>query len=483
VDTNWMTTLAKHYAGARSRYPDAPLLLLFDIDGTILDSRYLVLYLFQTYDLQHETRYFRDLTLADVELHERAVGEYISHLSIPPEEQIRILDWFRNYRWSRGAILESHRPYQGVLEVIRWFQLQPNTFIGLNTGRPEEARQETLRSLNELGKEWRVKFDDSLLFMNPDVENTRTAAAKVMGVRHFQHAGYRVITLIDNEPSNLEAVATIDPGQEILLLHADTIFHSKRESLPDHAVPGVDYSLKTLLARNRFELQLPRHIEFVWHGLSDRRRIERFTQSDVRWGECNVRMDRLSRRLVVRSTSLADRPLRADEEVLLADDLLSLFLKTDKGLKLDLKMGGELLDLLLERIEQHDFPNERLWIHGRVERIEPSGFQRLSSALPGAIVQCPIDFLTPLVLAAPDVARDILDRIASWGVNRVSVSWQTPRIRWMIEKLDAWGFEINIHGAPDLEAFLQAAVLLPRSISARFGREFDMDTQHRSATS
>ena len=53
----------------------------------------------------------------------------------------------------------------------------------------------------------------------------------------------------------------------------------------------------------------------------------------------------------------------------------------------------------------------------------------------------------------------------------------------MIEKLDAWGFEINIHGAPDLEAFLQAALLLPRSISARFGRAFDLETQHRSTSS
>lgn len=468
MNSNWMTTLANHYARARLQHPDDPLLLLFDIDGTILDSRYLLLYLFQTYDLEHETRYFRDLTLADIEIHERAVGEYISRMAIDPEEQARIVKWFRDHRWSHGAVLESHRPYQGVLEVIRWFQLQPNTFVGLNTGRPEQARQETLRSLNELGKEWRVSFEDDLLYMNPADGETRTATAKVSGVRHFQNEGYRVITMIDNEPSNLEAIAAIDPEREILLLHADTIFHSKRESLPARAVTGVDYSLRTLLARDRFELQLPRHIEFVWHGLSDRRTIDRFNRSAIRWGECNVRLDRLSRRVVVRAMSLADLPLRADEEILLLDELLSLFLSTGKRLKLDLKMGGELLDLVLERIREHRFPNERVWIHGRLERIEPAGFRRLSQALPGAIVQCPIDFLTPLVLAAPDLARRILERIKGWGVTRVSVSWQTPRIRQMIEQLDAWGFEINIHGALDLEAFLQAALLLPRSISARF---------------
>ena len=45
-------------------------------------------------------------------------------------------------------MLAAHRPYRGVLEVIRWFQLQPATFVGLNTGRPEQLRDETLRSLN-----------------------------------------------------------------------------------------------------------------------------------------------------------------------------------------------------------------------------------------------------------------------------------------------------------------------------------------------
>ncbi len=482
MTANWMTALARHYAQARAQHPDDSLLLLFDIDGTILDSRYSLLYLFQTYDLEHGTRYFRNFTLADVEMHERDVGDYVSRRAILPHEQARIVEWFRNHRWSRGAVLESHRPYQGVLEVIRWFQLQPSTFIGLNTGRPESAREETLRSLNELGKEWRVAFDNALLFMNPDDGKTCTAAAKVLGVRRFQNAGYRVITMIDNEPSNLEAIEAIDPAGDILLLHADTIFHSKRDVLPDRAVPGVDYSLRTLLARDQFELQLPRHIEFVWHGLSDRKMVDRFSRSAVRWGECNVRLDRLSRRLVVRSSSLADLPIRADEEILLLDDLLTRFSPTAKGLKLDLKMGGELLDLVLSRIDEHRFPHQQLWFHGRLERLEPSGFRRLSRALPGAIIQCPLDFLTPLVVAAPDIARGILDRITSWGVTRVSVSWQTPRIRRMIEQLDAWGFAIHIHGAPDLEAFLQAALLLPHSISARFELELGPD-EHPLAAS
>jgi hypothetical protein len=43
------------------------------------------------------------------------------------------------------------RPYPGALEVIRWFQLQESTFLGLNTSRPERLRADTLHSLNALG--------------------------------------------------------------------------------------------------------------------------------------------------------------------------------------------------------------------------------------------------------------------------------------------------------------------------------------------
>ena len=61
-----------------------------------------------------------------------------------------------------GLLPHSH----GVLEVIRWFQLQPKTYVGLNTGRPESIRADTLRSLNKLGKEYRVQFSDELLHKN-----------------------------------------------------------------------------------------------------------------------------------------------------------------------------------------------------------------------------------------------------------------------------------------------------------------------------
>jgi hypothetical protein len=37
-----------------------------------------------------------------------------------------------------------------------------------------------------------------------------------------------------------------------------------------------------------------------------------------------------------------------------------------------------------------------------------------------------------------------------------------------MDRMDAWGYEVNIYNLPDLEAFLQALVLLPRSITSDF---------------
>ena len=55
-----------------------------------------------------------------------------------------------------------------------------------------------------------------------------------------------------------------------------------------------------------------------------------------------------------------------------------------------------------------------------------------------------------------------------WGVNRFSLSWLTPEKRRLFDQMNQWGFEVNIYDVPDLEAFLQATLLLPRSITSDF---------------
>jgi hypothetical protein len=219
-----MWELAVHYERMRRAYPDHELCIVFDIDGTILDARYLVAHALLAYDQQHATGYFHGLRSEDVTVHENRIDRFLEDLALPAPVRADVLAWYAKHLWSPEAVLAANQPYQGVLGVIRWFQLQPATCTALNTGRPEEIRDLTLRSLNALGKASRVRFRSDLLWMNPYGWGQRVADSKVACIRWLQERGLRVVAVVDNEPAIIQAMAAADQTHEILFLHADTSF-------------------------------------------------------------------------------------------------------------------------------------------------------------------------------------------------------------------------------------------------------------------
>ena len=148
-------------------YPSDRLIVVFDIDDTILDLRHMILHVLSAFDVRHETRYFRDLSIRDIGASEFEVHRMMAEFGIPVLEQQKVIEWFAKHSWSKPVIRDSHRPFPGAMEVIRWLQSRKKTFVGLNTGRPETMRQETLQSLNRIGRPLDVVFHDHLLFMNP----------------------------------------------------------------------------------------------------------------------------------------------------------------------------------------------------------------------------------------------------------------------------------------------------------------------------
>jgi len=64
---NWMRALGRRFEEAQNEPSDSPRLLLFDIDGTILDTRYKILQLLRDYDRIHGTRLFEFLTVEDID--------------------------------------------------------------------------------------------------------------------------------------------------------------------------------------------------------------------------------------------------------------------------------------------------------------------------------------------------------------------------------------------------------------------------------
>jgi hypothetical protein len=460
----WMNQLARHYEAARRFFPEDRLMILFDIDGTVLDTRHMILHALRSFDRHHGAKLFTGLSLSDITMHETVLRKWLQEFGIEADHIDAVMAWYERHCWSGNAVLEAHRPYAGVMEVIRWFQMQPGTFVGLNTGRPELLRKSTLRALNEIAREYKVHFSNDLLFMNRNGWDGDIVQSKVEGVIHFQRAGYRLFAFVDNEPENLGAVARLDPQKTILLLHANTIFKSKRNKIPKGCLSGRKYDITALIDEDR----LPRHIQFVWHGVNDRANLRQFLASDIQWAECDVRFDPAGEKVILRDDSFSVTPYRDGEPTLALADALGPLKQGGRSVKIDIKENGRLINEVLALLWEQGFSDPQVWFNGRMEVLGRDGFAQMAATFPEAVVQCPIDDMIPLILSMPARALSILDTFRDCGVNRFSVSWKSPHLRPVLDKMDRWGFETNIYNVPDLEAFLRAVLLAPRSITSDF---------------
>jgi hypothetical protein len=271
-----------------------------------------------------------------------------------------------------------------------------------------------------------------------------------------------VVAVVDNEPAIIQAMAAADQTHEILFLHADTIFESQRVVTP-RTVRGTTYDLAGLVS----EEELRRRVQFVWHGVNDEANLRQFLASGVGWAECDIRRDPLDR-LVLRHDSFEETPWHRAEHPFRLEACLQALGEQDRSVALDLKEGGEVIDRVLSVVAAMGIDDGRLWFNGSIEVLCEGGIRRLAEAHPGATISVPVDFLGPLLLAAPALAGEVLEALRSWGVNRWSLDWRTPGIRELMDRLEERGWEVNVYGVPDLEAFLDASLLLPRSVTADF---------------
>lgn len=437
--THWLARLATHYTTMRCRYPDDELMVIFDIDGTLLDLRHMMLYLLRRYDREHGTAYFRELTLDAIDVHENVIDEFLTRLGLPAAARAEVEAWYLARYWSSETIASSHYAFDGVMDVIRWFQLQPQTTVCLNTGRQEVLRAATLESLNRLGQTQGVRFTNDLLYMRPDDWEEGVAAYKLVGLEDCRRRGYRVVAFVDNEPNNLATIAAADPDREILLLHADTIFLSPLTLLPEGVAQGDRYALDALVT----QAMLPPALELVWHGVNDEINLRQFLSSTIRWAELDVNLDPTGEQLILRHDTFAERPCTEGESWLRLSDAVAALAKWDKALKLDFKIGGLWIEQALTQVEHYAFPAERLWFNGDLRILDKSWQRTLAARYPGAVIQAPVGFLRQWV-DQPERLRTEVARLADDGLNRFSLNWRQAETRRLSEQLLAWGYQVNL---------------------------------------
>jgi hypothetical protein len=178
-------------------------------------------------------------------------------------------------------------------------------------------------------------------------------------------AGYRIVAVVDNEPAMIRAMADADETGEILFLHANTVFASRREPTPRTA-SGSGYGLSGLID----EAEVGRRVTLVWHGVNDRHNLRQFVASEVRWAELDVRRDPVGR-LVLRHDSFFDSPWTRDEELASLRDYHEVLRWNVRSVKLDLKEGGAVVDEVLEAVAGFGFADEELWFNGSVQTLGP----------------------------------------------------------------------------------------------------------------
>jgi hypothetical protein len=80
---NWILELARHYGHVRSAHPTDRLLVVFEIDGPVVDQRHIVRRRLLDYDRVHGTTHFSDVEPAEVDVDAGNLERFITRQGLP----------------------------------------------------------------------------------------------------------------------------------------------------------------------------------------------------------------------------------------------------------------------------------------------------------------------------------------------------------------------------------------------------------------
>src|SRR6266545_7416614 len=110
---DWMRALASHYAAVRDRYPLDELAVVFDIDGTILDLRHLMVHVLLAYDRERGTDLFHGLVAEAVTAPENQVEALLVRLGVREEDRDDVAAFYRLHLWDEDGVVAASAPFRG----------------------------------------------------------------------------------------------------------------------------------------------------------------------------------------------------------------------------------------------------------------------------------------------------------------------------------------------------------------------------------
>ena len=96
-------------------------------------------------------------------------------------------------------------------------------------------------------------------------------------------------------------------------------------------------------------------------------------------------------------------------------------------------------------VSRSSIPDEDLWFNAAPEAVGGRrGFERFRDTRPGARRSVPLDTLASWLQVMPRPALAMLDDTRSWGVDRLSISVQTPTFQEVVRLVAREGWPTNV---------------------------------------
>ncbi len=437
----WLRALAEHVTRQRKLHPDVALLVLVDVDGTLLDLRQGVQGLLADLDRHQPGSGLADLPLERVPNDERSLRALFEAHAVDRAERERLLVAFERLCWSPEAVSANRQPFLGVLEMLRWLRMQPGVFVALNSSRPESRREETVQALRTLSRHFGLRFSEDLVFLRSGQRDPQHPhQSKVDGVEHYRRMGYRVVAVLDDDSEALAAIGTQSSSPDLLLVQAGDL----AAALPAPVDEGRSAS--------------DHPAAICWRGPMAGPHFERFlgTCAPAAW-------------VPVRRGPAGEVEVLSETGQPVFEDLLGSFAQCGKGLWLEFKEGGSVLSRVVHTLARSGFPTDQMVFVASPEKLGETGFQRLAEACPDAIRAAHGHFLSTLAEVAPDLARESLARLRGWGVQRIVVAYDDPHREALVRLVREADLELALDAGAGLMPYLASTGCLPEAVISDFG--------------
>jgi len=454
--THWLARLTAHVERQRRRHRTAELAVLIDVDGTLLDLRPGLLARLLAWDARHGATTFAGLRADDVVPNEAGLRRLFDQRGLDYAAREELLVDCERFCWSPEAVIGAHQPCLGMLEVLRWMQMQPGVYVVLNSSRAEERRDETLQALRTLCRHYGMGLAADRLHLDASGRDASgrggsrrgwgrdPVEAKLAGIEHFRERGFVPVAVVDDDE---RAVAEIERrlGDRDVLCLAGTPFERDADAVGEFVEDGA----------------APRPVSVVWNDLESMDDLELFGAANVPWAQ--VRVARTD------CGQLATAPRRGGAIQL--EELIGAFAQMGRGLRLAFDEPGALTRALAS-IGVMRFPFGRVAVHLSDAQQTEAWFERLAPHVAsGVTVSVDAGHLVPLAAFAPDLASQALVRLADAGVSRLVLPADADDLATFATLARASGLEVElaVRGGA-VGSYVDAVLRAPQAVSTDFDR-------------